>query len=74
MTNLFESATFGTLCETRDGGRAVYLSHVKYNDTHKLFVQGFEYPLIYFSDGRRRGGGKYPNRYGADLDVIKLLN
>lgn len=74
MNNIFSEAQFGTVCETRDGGKAVYLCYVPYNKLHKLFVQGFEYPLFYHEDGRRRGGGKFAAKYGADLDIIKLLN
>ena len=71
MTGLFENATFGTLFRTRDGGRAVYLAYVPYNDKHKLFIQGFEYPFYYFPNGKRRGGGKYATKYGPDLDIVR---
>ena len=72
MTQLFENATFGTMCTTRDGGKAVYIAHIRYNDTHKILVQGFEYPFIYNSDGAKRGNtGKYAKRYGSELDIIK---
>jgi hypothetical protein len=71
MTSIFDNATFGTLFKTRDGYPAVYLAHIAFNDTHKLLVQGFEYPFIYTPDGKRKGGGgRYASRYGCDLDLV----
>ena len=71
MTGLFDNATFGSLCETRDGGKAVYLAHL-YDNTHKILVQGFEYPFRYNPDGTRRGGGKYASKHGVGLDITKV--
>lgn len=73
MTGLFDNATFGTLFQTRDGGKAVYLAHIKYNDSHKLFVQGLEFPLMYNADGKRRPYGRYSKRLGPDIDIIKMI-
>ena len=73
MTNLFDNASFGTRCLTRDGGNAVYLAHIMYNDTHKIIVQGFEKPFIYNPDGRRRGTGKHMVERGMGLDIMKIL-
>lgn len=68
---IFENATFGTLFETRDGGKAVYIAYVEYNHMHKLYVQGFEFTLLYNADGKRRGGGRYAQKYGSSLDIVK---
>lgn len=71
MASVFENAQFGSLFKTRDGGNAVYLAYIPFSNLHKLFVQGCELPLLYHPDGRRRGGGgRYVNKYGADLDII----
>lgn len=72
MTGLFSEAKFGTVYQTRDGGKAVYLCYVPYSKMHKLFVEGFEYPFLYYDDGKRRGGGRYATKYGPDLDVVKV--
>ena len=74
MNGLFKNAEFGTKCITRDGGKALYLAHILYNDTHKILVQGFEKPFMFNSDGRRRGGGIYASKCGRDLDIVKILD
>lgn len=74
MTGIFNNATFGTRLQTRDGGLAVYLAHILFNDTHKIFVQGFEHPIIYASDGTRKGGGRYVSKAGTGLDITKILD
>lgn len=73
MTSIFDNATFGSLFETEDGHRAVYIKHILYNDTHKILVDGFEQPMVYVSDGRRRGGGRYASSYGPTLHIKQLL-
>lgn len=75
MNGIFDNATFGTRLLTMDGDMAVYLSHILYNDTHKIIVKGFERPLIYKSDGKRKGsGGRYVSKTGSGLDIDKILD
>jgi hypothetical protein len=74
MTTIFNNAKFGTRLQTKDGGMAIYLAHILYNDTHKIFVQGYERPLIYLPDGTRKGGGRYANKTGMGLDIDKILD
>lgn len=72
MEGLFDNAEFGTMCQTRDGGKAVYLARL-YDDSHKVLVQGFEYAFLYKPDGTRRTtGGKYARKYGISLDIVKV--
>lgn len=73
MEGLFNNATFGSLYETEDGRRAVYIKHILYNDTHKILVDGFEQPMSYLSSGNRRGGGRYATSYGPQLNICKTL-
>lgn len=73
MTGLFENASFGTVFQTKDGGKAVYLCYIPFNNLHKLFVEGFEYPFLYHANGKRRGNGKYARLYGTGLDVVKQI-
>lgn len=72
--NIFENAKFGTLLQTKDGAQAVYIANLPYEGMHKILVQNFEYPFKYFPDGQRRGGGRYAQKYGDGLDIIKILN
>lgn len=71
--SIFDGASFGSMFQTKDGGKAVYLAHITYNDTHKLMLQGFEFPVIYDSEGVRRSSGRYLNPHGDNLDIIKNL-
>lgn len=73
MSNLLDNATFGTNFETRDGGKAVYLAHIQYNNTHKIFVQGFNFPITYLPDGTRKAGGKHISKCGNGLDIVKII-
>lgn len=72
MTNIFENATFGTRLQTREGGDALYIAHIKYNNTHKVYVQGLEYTQMYNADGTKRGGGRYAGKNGFNLDIVKV--
>lgn len=74
MTGVFDNASFGTLFKTNDGDLAVYLCYVPYNNYHKLFVKGFEFPFYYHGDGKRRGNGKFAKKYGSGLDIHQRLN
>ena len=71
MIGTFDNATFGTICETRDGGKAVYLKKL-YDGTHRILVEGFENSFSYHPDGKRKGGGKYASKCGPDLDIVKV--
>lgn len=73
MTSIFEGASFGTMCETRDGGKAVYIGWNRMDNLHKIIVQGFEFPIMYFPDGRRKSGGRYVSKHGPALDIIKTF-
>lgn len=73
MTRLFDNASFGTMCTTREGGKAIYVAHIRCDDTHKILVQGFECPFKYRSDGTRIGRyGLYSKKYANELDIIKI--
>lgn len=74
MNGIFENAKFGTVFRTKDGGQAVYLRYIPFDNLHKLFVDGFEYPFHYYPDGTRKGGGKYARLHGSGLDIAQIAN
>lgn len=69
MEHLLDNAEFGTLFKTIYGCKAVYLKHIKYNNTHRVLVDGVEKPYLYNSDGVRIGRGTTSDKYGMDLNL-----
>lgn len=71
---MFEGATFGTLFETNDGRKAIYIKHIVYNDTHSLLLEDFPRPFMFKADGRQCGGSRYASRLNGGTDIKCRLN